>query len=351
MDRISSIRYGNLLIADISMDKISNNAVYDISLSYQKTAALTAAIKLDIFTTIGKHCLSVEQIADVTGGSLRGVRILCDFLCVIGLLEKNTNLYNLSVDAKRFLDRSSPYCLADTIDFLAAPEIVSLIMDDPPSYVITGGADGLACISPDNPVWVKFARAMVPFLSVTAKRTAAFTARKAMHPRKVLDIAAGHGLFGIEVASVISDALVMAIDWANVLEVAKKNAELAGLADRYKTTSGNAFEVDWGNNYDLILLPHILHYFDQDGCVHLLGKAKDSLSIGGSVFVIDIMPNPDRVSPPEQAAFAFLMLATTPDGDAYTYAEYETMAGAAGLTLADSMQLLPTPQTLLQFRL
>lgn len=333
------------------MNKISNNAVYDISLSYQKTAALNAAIKLDIFTNIGKRCLSAEQIADVTGGSLRGVRILCDFLCVIGLLKKNTNLYNLSVDAKRFLDRSSPHCLADVIDYLAAPEIVSLIMNDPTSYVIRGGASGLTNLSPDNPVWVRFAQAMVPSASVTAKRTVAYIASKSMHPRKVLDIAAGHGLFGIEVANTISDASVMAIDWANVLEVAKKNAALAGLADRYKTTSDNAFEVDWGDNHDLILLPNILHHFDQNGCVRLLCKAKESLSIDGSVFVIDIMPNPDRVSPPEQAAFAYHMLATNSDGDAYTCAEYETMAGAAGLTLVDSMHLLPTPQTLLQFRL
>jgi hypothetical protein len=330
---------------------LSNNPVYDISLSYQKTAAMKAAIKLGIFTHIGNHCLSVEQIADVTGASLRGVRILCDFLCVIGLLEKNANLYNLSVDAKRFLDGKSPSCLADAIDFLAAPEIVSLIMDDPLSYVIAGGAIGLTNIAPDNPIWVSFARAMTPFTSVTAKRTAAYLARRAMQPRKVLDVAAGHGLFGIEVANVINDASVTAIDWDNVLDVAKKNAGLAGLADRYQTKSGNAFEVDWGNNYDLILLPNILHHFDQDGCIQLLCKAKDSLSVDGSVFVIDIMPNPDRVSPSEQAAFAFFMLATTPKGDAYTCAEYETMARDAGLTLVDSMQLLPTPQTLLEFKL
>jgi len=191
------------------MHNISNNPVYDISLAYQKTAALNAAIKLDIFTTIGDRCLSAEQIADLTGSSLRGVRIICDFLCVIGLLKKNTNLYNLSVDAKRFLDRASPYCLADTIDFYAAPEIVSLIMNDPASYVIRGGASGLTNVSPDNPVWVKFARAMVPFVSVTAKRTAAFISNRSLHPRKVLDIAAGHGLFGIEAAKVIKDSSVI----------------------------------------------------------------------------------------------------------------------------------------------
>lgn len=332
------------------MNKISDNPVYDISLSYQKTAAMKAAIKLEIFTHIGNGRLNVEQISDMTGASLRGVRILCDFLCVIGLLEKISNLYSLSVDAKRFLDRKSPYCLADIIDFYAAQDVISLIMDDPSSYVLAGGASGLTNVSPDNPVWVKFAQAMVPFTSITAKRTAAYVTKKAMQPHKVLDVAAGHGLFGIEVAKVVIDTLVTAIDWANVLEVAKKNADSAGLSHRYKTKSGNAFDIAWGDNYDLVLLPNILHHFDQDECVRLLSKVKDSLSIDGSVFVIDIMPNPDRVSPPEQAAFAFLMLATTPKGDAYTCDEYGMMAETAGLTLVDSIKLLPTPQTLLEFK-
>jgi hypothetical protein len=332
------------------MNKISNNPVYDISLSYQKTAAMKAAIELDIFTHIGNSCLSVEQISDITGCSSRGVRILCDFLCVIGFLEKKEGLYNLLADAKRFLDRKSPYCLSGIMDFYAAPEIVSLIMNDPQSYVRAGGASGLTHVSPDNPIWVKFARAMIPFASVTAKRTAAYISGRSMCPRKVLDIAAGHGLFGIEVANLISDASVTAIDWANVLEIAETNAGLAGLAARYKTMSGNIFEVDWGNNYDLILLPNILHHFGREECVCLLDKAKASLAGDGSIFVIDIMPNPDRVSPPEQAAFAMLMLATTPRGDAYTRAEYETMAGSAGLIPVDSMHLLPTPQTLLEFK-
>lgn len=333
------------------MNKISNNPVYDISLSYQKTAAMKAAIELDIFTNIGNRCLSAEQISDITGASQRGVRILCDFLCAIGLLGKNTNLYNLSAEAKRFLDRTSPNYLGDVIDFLAAPEIVSMIIDDPSSYVIRGGASELTKISQESPVWVKFAQAMIPFASVAAKRTIAYIAKKAMQPRRVLDVAAGHGLFGIEVANVIKDALVTAIDWENVLAVARRNADLAGVADRYITMSGDAFDIDWGNNYDLVLLPNILHHFNQDGCVHLLSKAKDSLSVDGSVFVIDIMPNPDRISPPEQAAFAFRMLATTPQGDAHTCAEYETMAKAAGLTLAGTMQLLPTHQSLMEFKL
>lgn len=332
------------------MNPLSANPVYDISLSYQKTAAMSAAIKLDIFTIIGGSRKSAQQIAEAAGCSVRGVRILCDFLCVIGLLEKDTDLYNLGDDAKRFLDRSSPACIADIIDFFAAPETVDQVMRDSVSYIKAGGASGLTNVSSDNPVWVKFALAMVPFSSVEAKRTAAYMAKRAMKPRHVLDVAAGHGLFGIEAAKLSGDAFVTAIDWANVLEVAKKNASAAGLAERYRTVSGNAFDVDWGTGYDLILLPNILHHFDPQGCIRLLAKSKQSLCEGGSVFIIEMVPNADRISPPEQAAFAFLMLATTPLGDAYTAGEYEEMAQKAGLSLANSMRLLPTPVTLMEFK-
>lgn len=333
------------------MHTLSENPVYDISLSYQKTAAMKAAIELDIFTKIGSGSLAAEQISDLTGTSPRGIRILCDFLCVIGLLEKKTNLYNLSMEAKRFLDRNSPHCIADIVDFYAAPEIVSLVMHEPLSYVRAGEALGLTDVSPANPVWVKFARAMIPFASITAKRTAAYVKKKAMNPHKVLDVAAGHGLFGIELAKVVRDAFIVAIDGDGVLQLSRRNADAAGLTHRYKTISGNAFNVDWGDNYDLILLSNILHHFDQNECVRLLNKAKDALSGDGALFVIDIMPNSDRISPPEQAAFAYLMLATTPKGDAYTCDEYEMMAKKAGLTLIDSSKLLPTPQTLLKFKM
>lgn len=97
---------------------------------------------------------------------------------------------------------ASWFCL-DTKDRYAAPEIVSRVMNDPSAYVRTGGAAGMANMSPDNPVWVRFAQAMVPFASVTAKRTAAYIARRAMNPRSILDVAAGHGLYGIEAAAAV----------------------------------------------------------------------------------------------------------------------------------------------------
>ena len=62
-------------------------------------------------------------------------------------------------------------------------------------------------------------------------------------PLTVLDIAAGHGLYGLAVAARNPAAHVFAIDAPEVLDVAARNAQLAGAAERYHLIPGDAFDV------------------------------------------------------------------------------------------------------------
>jgi hypothetical protein len=48
------------------------------------------------------------------------------------------------------------------------------------------------------------------------------------------------------------------------------------------------------------------------------------------VAVVEFIPNEDRVTPPAPASFALVMLASTAEGDAYTFAEYSGMLERAG---------------------
>src|SRR5271169_514258 len=96
-------------------------------------------------------------------------------------------------------------------------------------------------------------------------------------PMKVLDIAAGHGLFGIEVAKQNPEANVTGLDWAPVLRVAMDNARKAGVQDRYGMLAGSAFKVDFGGPYDAVLLTNFLHHFDKPTCVGLLQKVHGAL--------------------------------------------------------------------------
>jgi ubiquinone/menaquinone biosynthesis C-methylase UbiE len=166
-------------------------------------------------------------------------------------------------------------------------------------------------------------------------------------PANVLDVAAGHGLFGIHVALHNPAAEVTFQDWENVLEVARDNATAHGLTGRFRTIAGNAFDVAFGSGYDLVLLPNFLHHFDCDTNVRLLRKVHASLTPGGRVAVVEFVPNDDRVSPPDGALFAMRMLGTTPAGDAYTAAELDRMLLEAGFTGGHAVRLAPAPQTLI----
>jgi ubiquinone/menaquinone biosynthesis C-methylase UbiE len=159
-------------------------------------------------------------------------------------------------------------------------------------------------------------------------------------PLRVLDIAAGHGLYGIAFATKNEQVEVVALDWPKVLEVAKENAEKAGVAGRYSTIEGSAFDVDYGQGYDLVLLTNFLHHFDKPTNETLLRKVHAALKEGGRAVTVEFVPNDDRITPPDAASFSVTMLGSTPAGDAYTFAEFEQMFANAGFKRSE-IQPLP----------
>ena len=319
--------------------------IMDAILAYQQTAALKAAIELDVFSAIGRGNTTVEGLAQSTEAATRGIRILCDYLTVQGHLEKQASEYRLTPSSAAFLDRSSPSWIGSITEYLAAPEMTALFLDSPASYVRNGGSVGLANNAPDHPIWVKFARAMGPSRAPVAAQVASELAR--WTPQKILDIACSHGMFGVAVLQTIPSATVTAVDWQAVLAVALENAETVGVSDRYRPLPGSAFDVDWGEGFDLVLLTNFLHQLDRDICVALLRRARESLAPGGRVAVVEQVPNEDRVSPRFPAMFSFQMLASTPQGEAYTAHDFEHMAQAAGFGRMTVTLLPPTPQSLL----
>jgi 2-polyprenyl-3-methyl-5-hydroxy-6-metoxy-1,4-benzoquinol methylase len=163
-------------------------------------------------------------------------------------------------------------------------------------------------------------------------------------PCKVLDIAAGHGLFGIAFARHNPNAQVTALDWPVVLEVAEENARAAGVAARHRLLPGSAFDVDYGAGYDVVLLTNFLHHFDVPTCEKLLRKVHAALGPGGRAVTLEFVPNEDRVTPPTAATFSMIMLGSTPAGDAYTFAEYQSMFRNAGFSRSELHPLPPTFQ-------
>lgn len=310
--------------------------------AYQRTAALKAAIELDVFTAIAEGAQTAEAIAEKRNAAPRGLRILCDYLVISGFLTKEQNQYALTLDSSVFLNRHSPAYVGSAVNFLVAPTLVEAFNQTTESVRKGGTAlSAEGSIEPEHPVWVDFARAMAPLMAMPAELLAQLLGADAGEPWKVLDIAAGHGVFGITLAKHNPNAEIFAVDWANVLAVAEANAQAAGVNDRHHQIAGSAFDVEFGEDYDLVLLTNFLHHFDPATNEKLLRKIHAALKPGGRVATLEFVPNADRVSPPHSASFSLTMLATTPSGDAYTFAEFDEMFRNAGFA---SSELHALPQ-------
>lgn len=299
--------------------------------AYQRSAALKGALDLDLFTAIGAGARTVPALAERCAASPRGTRILCDYLTATGLLRKDGDTYALTGDSAVFLDRQSPACIAGAAEFLYAPELREAFADVAQA-VRHGGTvlAGAGTVTPEHPVWVRFARAMAPLMRMPARAVVEVVEVDPAAPLQVLDVAAGHGLFGLAFAVAYPHAQVTALDWPAVLEVARENARAAGVDGRFRTVAGSAFETPLGGPYDLVLLPNFLHHFDPATCESFLATVGRSLAPGGRLVTVEFVPDEGRVTPAPVAMFSLVMLCTTPAGDAYTFAELDAMFRRAG---------------------
>jgi len=269
------------------------------------------------------------------------MRILGDYLTASGFLTKTDGRYGLAPDAAAFLNRQSPAYMGSLMGFLAGAALRDHFAHLTESVRRGGSTSPHPTTEPEYPAWIEFAEDMVPLAAPAAGELT-----KILGPVEgaVLDVAAGHGIYGITIAQANPAALVTALDWPKVVAVARANALKAGIEDRYSTISGDAFQVALGGPYQVILLTNLLHHFDKAGCVALLKRMREALKPGGRVATVEFIPNPDRVSPYLPAIFPMIMLASTPAGDAYTEAEFRAIFEEAGFAQVEFYAMERSPE-------
>lgn len=314
--------------------------------AFHRTAALKAAIDLGVFTAVGGAPATAAEIAARCQSPERGIRILSDNLAILGFLTKTGAHYALTPSSAVFLDAKSPAYFGDAVKFLLAPGLTEAFTDL--ASTIRRGrihTSEHGTTAPDHPAWVEFARAMGPLMVPAAQAAAELTPLDPDRDTRVLDISASHGAYGIAFAKKNPRAHLVALDWEAVLAVTEENAVAAGLAGRFNKIVGNAFTVDLGTGYDAVLVPNFLHHFNIADCTRFLRRVYAALRPGGRVVIIEFVPNEDRITPASSASFSLVMLGTTPEGDAYTFSEYEKMLIEAGFHDAQLHVLPPTAES------
>jgi SAM-dependent methyltransferase len=317
---------------------------FDAMTAFKRGAALKGAIELDLFTILAEGSQTAKSLALRLQASARGVRILCDYLTVEGFLERQDGKYSTTPEVARFLNRKSPTYIGSAAFFLSDPILMANFHDLAGCVRKGGSVSGNGSLEPENPVWVEFARSMQPIAALDAELVARTLRADVMQECKVLDIAAGHGMYGITLARHNPKAEIVAVDWSNVLAVARENAAKAGVSGRHHTIEGSAFDVAFGDGYDIVLITNFLHHFNVETNESLLQKVYRALKPGGRAVGVEFVPNEDRLSPMIPAEFSLVMLANTPGGDAYTFSELEHMFRNAGFGSVELREIPPSPQ-------
>jgi ubiquinone/menaquinone biosynthesis C-methylase UbiE len=151
-------------------------------------------------------------------------------------------------------------------------------------------------------------------------------------PVRVLDLAAGSGVWGIAVAQSSPRVTVTAVDWPAVLPITEKTAAKFGLSDRFSFVAGDLASADFGKGHNVATLGHILHSEGMERSKKLLRKVFETLAPGGTIAIAEFLVNKDHTGPPVGLIFAVNMLVNTDVGDTYSFEQIAEWLREAGFT-------------------
>ncbi|WP_225102148.1 class I SAM-dependent methyltransferase [Streptomyces sp. CoH27] len=308
--------------------------LHDIARGYVKTALLRTAFDLRLFDPLGDGPLTAAALAELTDTHPRGMRILLDALAAIGLLRAEGDTYALPAGGESLLVSTGSQFFGGAVRLGASDwewDAQKHLID----AVRHGGTVAEThALTPQFDYWEEFATNTSWFNNGAADLMADQLVpwAKDRETVDVLDIACSHGSYGFTFAQREPRATITGLDWPNVLEITQRHAERLGLADRFRTISGDMFKTPLGGPYDIVMLTNVLHHFSEAEAVELLKHAATAVKPGGRIAVVghttDAQDTPH--TNPLPYMFSVIMLVQTHSGETHSVDTYKRMLTEAG---------------------
>ena len=311
--------------------QVTPERLMQMAWGYAPPLILEAAIRNKVFDTLDAGPKSVDEVAVATGASPRGLRAIMNALVGLEFLKVNGDgRYELTPESSTFLVTTKPTFFGGMVAHTSRQlipnwlHLTDVVATGKPATAVNSEEDGSAffqeLVSNIFPMSYGPAQALAKHLALGESGPAV----------RVLDLGAGSGVWGIAVAQSSPRVTVTAVDWPGVLPIAQKTAAKFGLADRYNVVAGDLATADFGKDYDVITIGHILHSEGVERSKALLAKVFAALAPGGTIAIAEFLVNADRTGPPNGLLFAVNMLVNTDDGGTYSFEEISTWLREAG---------------------
>ncbi|HYW43391.1 MAG TPA: class I SAM-dependent methyltransferase [Bryobacteraceae bacterium] len=299
---------------------------------YIAPLTMEAAVRHGIFDLLDGGPRTIDEVARHTGASERGLRALMNALAGLQLLSRDADgNYGLTGESAAFLVSGKPGYVGGLIRHTSTQRIplwlklTDAVKEGKPAAggvnrEQTGTEFFHEFVEDLFPLSYRPALALAEVLDLGATRV----------PLKVLDIAAGSGVWGIALAQQSPRVSVTAVDWPGMLDVTRRTAARCGVEEQFTFVGGDILEADFGTGHEVATLGHILHSEGVERSRALLRKTYEALAPGGTIAIQEFLVNDDRSGPPMALMFAVNMLVLTDQGDTWSFNEIAGWLREAG---------------------
>ncbi|MFB3817174.1 MAG: methyltransferase [Candidatus Methylomirabilales bacterium] len=304
------------------------DAVMDLLRGFHAACVIAAAAELDVFTRLHAAPAGAAELARGLACDVRATTILLDALAALQLLDKRDGVYAVPADVAAVLAEGGSQCLLGMARHLGnclrrwarLGEVVQTgapVLDE---VSVRGKQEDLA----------SFIRAMHEVSAPLAPRLIESLGPPAF--RHVLDLGGASGTWTIPFLRARPDARATIFDLPEVIPMAKRAMQAAGMAHRVRLVAGNYETDELPSGCDLAWVSAIVHQNSRAQNRAMFARACRALEPGGRILIRDILVDGSRTAPVMGALFAVNMLVGTPGGGTYTFDELREDLEAAGFT-------------------
>ena len=318
-----------------------------LGFGYAPPLIISAAVNNKVFDALELEPKSVEQVKKETGASARGLRAIMDALVGLELLRKDRHSrYSLTSESKAFLISGKPGTLAGFFGSVLPVmtsrwlRLTDIVRHGRPAVAVNRESEGTEFFS-------QLVETIIPMSYGGAQKLAEhLKVAKAKDLMRVLDLAAGSGIWGIALAQRSPQVRVTAVDWAGMIPTTKRITEKFGVRDRFDFIEGDLLEANFGSGYAVVTLGHILHSEGDQRSRQLLNKTFRALKSGGTIAIAEWLVNEDRTEPLHSLMFSVQMLVNTEKGDTFSFNEIRNWLQEAGFKKVRKLEA-PGPSPLI----
>src|SRR6266513_5740189 len=240
--------------------RVTPERLMELGFAYAPPLIISAGVSNKVFDSLEHGEKTSEEIAEETGASARALRILMNALVGLNLLKKNRQgKYSLTPESAAFLLSKNPGTHAGFFGTIT-PQIISrwlrlsdIVREGRPAVAINQETEGTEFFS-------QLVERIIPMSYPPAQKLGDhLKLAKTKNEMRVLDLAAGSGIWGIALAQKSTRVRVTAVDWAGMIPTTKRITQKFGVGDRFNYVEGDMLEANFGSGYDIATLGHILH--------------------------------------------------------------------------------------------